>query len=214
MCRFLLVKSQNAISPKSLLTQFAKMAKKSKAYDGDWQGDGWGISFLDSKNNWQCQKSLSPIWQDAKIFSTFPSTKTFVVHARSASFPNHKGNIIYNQPYIDGEYSFVFNGLLKGVRLPNIPGNIGAEKIWHLLKQELKENNPKEALEKTKEHLVKNSKEIFALNIGLATPNHIYSLCYFTKYPNYYQLHSYKNQELEIICSEPLDWNKSLQNTA
>lgn len=209
MCRFLLVKSQKAISPKNLLTQFAIMAKKSKAYDGDWQGDGWGISFLDSKNNWKCQKSLSPIWQDIRTFDTFPSIKTFVVHARSASFPNHKGNITYNQPYIDEKYSFVFNGLLKGVRLLNIPGNIGAEKIWSLLKKELKRNTPKEALEKTKELLTKNSKEIFALNIGLATPEKIYSLCYFTKYQKYYQLHSFKNQDIEIVCSEPLDWNRT-----
>jgi len=209
MCRFLLVKSKNLIKPKNLLTQFAKMAKKSKAYDGDWQGDGWGISFVDSKNNWQCHKSLSPIWEDLNIFTAFPKTKTFVVHARSASFPNQKGNITFNQPFINGKYSFVFNGLLKGVRLPNIPGNIGAEKIWYLLKQELKENNLKEALKKTKELLLKNSKEIFALNIGLATPKKIYSLCFFTKYPKYYQLRSFKNQDIEIICSESLDWNRT-----
>ena len=206
MCRFLLVKSEKLIKPKGLLIKFAEMAKKSRAHDGDRQDDGWGIALADNQKQWQLKKSLSPIWEEVNSFDEFPSTKIFVVHARSSSFPKDKGILEYNQPYIDGEYSFVFNGLLRGVSLSKVPGNIGAEKIWYLLKRELKKNNIHNALEKTKKMLLENSKEIIACNIGLATSKKgkIYSLCYFTKYPEYYQLYALKNQSLEIICSETL----------
>jgi len=206
MCRFLLVKSRKPIEPKKLLVQFAEMAKKSKAYDGNRQDDGWGIAWVDNQKQWQLKKSLFPIWEEINSFDQFPSTKTFVAHARSSSFPKDKEILTYNQPYIDGEYAFVFNGLLKGVSLPKVPGNIGAEKIWYLLKKELINNNVNEALEKTKKLLLENSKKIIAFNIGLATSkkSKIYSLCYFTKYQKYYQLHTFKNQYTEIICSESL----------
>lgn len=206
MCRFLLVKSKKPIKPKKLLASLAEMAKNSRAYDGDRQDDGWGMAWIDNQNQWQLKKSLSPVWKKVNRFNQFPSTKIFVAHVRSSSFPKDKGDIAYNQPYIDGEYSFVFNGLLRGVNLPKVPGNIGAEKIWYLLKGELKKNNVHNALEKTKKLLLENSKEIIAFNIGLANSKkgNIYSLCYFTKHPEYYQLHTFKNQDIEIICSEKL----------
>ncbi len=207
MCRFLLVKSKEPIKPKKLLIEFAKMTKNSKAYDGSQQDDGWGIAWIDKKRQWRLKKSLSPIWKEINSFNQFPSTKIFVVHSRNPSFSKDRGILAYNQPYIDGEYSFVFNGLLKGVSLPKVPGNIGAEKIWYILKRELKkDNNVKRVLEKTKTLLLKNSKEVIAFNIGLASSkkNKIYSICYFTKYPEYYQLHLFKYQYYEIICSEKL----------
>lgn len=204
MCRFLLVKSKIPIKPSALLTQFAKMAKTSKAPDGDWQGDGWGISWVDSNNKWQLKKSLLPIWEDTQYFSKFPKTTIFVVHARSASFPAHKGVIEFNQPYISDSYAFVFNGLLKGVSLPGVPGEIGAEKIWYLLERELRKSNEREALKKIKALLLNNSKEIIALNIGLVSIKKIYTLNYFIKYQNYYNLYHHQKNGLEIICSEPL----------
>ena len=57
MCRFLLAKSKLSINPEKILKSFAKMAKKSKAYDGDWQGDGWGFSWL-KDDKWQIYKSI------------------------------------------------------------------------------------------------------------------------------------------------------------
>lgn len=203
MCRFLLVQSKEKIQPKKLLHQFAEMAKESHAPDGDWQGDGWGIAWVDD-NQWQAKKSLSPIWKEIDEFDAIPETNTFAVHARSASFPQHKDYIEFNQPYISENYAFVFNGLLKGVSLQDIPGRIGAEKIWYLVRQELKKSTPKKALEKVKELLINNSKEIIALNMGLATPEEMYSVCYFTKHPDYYQLQYFTNHNLQIICSEKL----------
>lgn len=203
MCRFLLAKSKQPIQPQDMLFSFSSMVKKSRAFDGDWQGDGWGIAWLDDANVWQLQKSLHPLWEDEHIFATFPKTRLFLIHARSASFPQHKNNIVYNQPYIAQPYAFVFNGLLKGVRLSSsISGTIGAQKIWSLLQNIIKNNTPQAALTKVKTALMKNSKEIQALNIGLADKKNIYALCFYSNHPTYYQLHYTREDNLSLICSE------------
>lgn len=203
MCRFLLVKSKQPISPKKILGSFAKMAEKSKAYDGDWQGDGWGFSWLEN-NKWKEYKSLKPVWKEKNKFSKFPQSFIFSIHARSASFPQHKNNIEYNQPFINESYSYVFNGLLRGVTL-SLPGNVGAQKIWLLLSGYLKKMNLTQALYKTAEILKKNSRNIQALNIGLAGKNTISAYCHFTAHPNYYSLQYSDNSDVKIICSEVID---------
>jgi len=203
MCRFLLAKSKLSINPEKILKSFAKMAKKSKAYDGDWQGDGWGFSWL-KDDKWQIYKSVRPIWQEKEKFSDFPKTNIFSIHARSASFPQHKNNIEYNQPYTNESYSYVFNGLLKGVAL-SLPGDIGAQKIWQLFNNYLKKNNLTQALNKTGDILKKNSQNIQALNIGIAGKNTISAYSYFTAHPNYYSLQYSDNSEIKIICSEIID---------
>lgn len=204
MCRFLLAKSSNPFQPKQFLTDFSKMAEKSKAFDGDWQGDGWGFSWLDSKNQWKLYRSLKPIWTDVQSIKRLDiKTNMLVIHARSATFPQHKDNVDFNQPYISSEYSFVFNGYLRGVSL-SIPGKIGAQKIWYLLQRVLKEKKPIEALEKVKNLLQKNTKEIQALNIGFSDGKNIYAMSYYTKHPEYYRLRYLKSRELSLISSEPI----------
>lgn len=202
MCRFLLAKSTNPILPSTLLYPFSAMAKKSKAFDGDWQGDGWGLSWTDSNNMFHVHTSLYPIWEEDGIFDSFTETKNLSLHARSASFTKHKGNILFNQPYINTSYSFVFNGLLKKVSL-NISGQIGAIKIWNLFQQNVAQHNPIQALELLKNQLISNAKEIQALNVGIQTLDHIYALCYFTKHPHYYQLHYVNTPKIKIISSQP-----------
>lgn len=205
MCRFLLYKSNRLTKPEKILRLFANMAKNSQALDGDWQGDGWGISWLDNKNCWQTTKSQNPIWNDMNKFSSIPVNKLFVIHARSASFPQHKDNVNYNQPYVNNNYVFVFNGLLKGVRIKSDKNSeIGAQKIWSLLQNILKTHPPLVALNKLKQILLNNSEKIQALNIGLSDKKNLYSLCYFSSNPDYYQLHYFSKNNTNIICSESL----------
>lgn len=205
MCRFLLARFHEPTRPQELLEAFAEMSEKSKALDGDWQGDGWGVAWLDEQGEWHRQTSLAPVWQETHIFDDLPATRALVAHARAASFPHHKGVIEFNQPYLFHEYAFVFNGLLRGVTLPGIPGRIGAEKICHLVKRELATAaSPQEALERVRNLLDQNAKEIVALNLGLATPEGIYSLNHFTQHPEYYSLHAWNDEATHIICSEPL----------
>lgn len=206
MCRLLVAHFQEATDPRTLLTAFVKMAEASKSLDGDWQGDGWGAAWLTANNTWNTYSSLAPVWQDQAAFAQIPSTRSLAVHARSASFPEHKGVLAFNQPYVAGPYAFTFNGLVKGVSLPPIPGRIGAEKIWHLLQQELLQAPPDVALERLRQLLLTHAKEVIALNIGLATPDGIFALNQFSRHPEYYTLQHAKTASMELICSEPLDF--------
>lgn len=211
MCRFLLAKSKKPISPASVLEEFAAMAKNSKALDGDWQGDGWGISTLNENGTWVPYHSLKPVWEDTAMFGTFPQTNIFVVHARSASFPKDKGILNYNQPYIDSRISFVFNGLLKGVSFDTpIPGAIGAQKIFSIIKEELLSHRPGLTLTATAERINRHTKEVQALNMGLSDGISIIAYCQYDKNPEYYQLYEHTDESLKIICSEVLpSWSFS-----
>ena len=204
MCRWLLKQSKIETSSHEILQRFADMAKKSKALDGDWQGDGWGVAWLDEQRVWRRYTSLAPVWEDGAAFAQVPATTILAIHARSASFPHQKGVLDYNQPYIADDHVFVFNGLLKGVTLPDVPGRIGAEKIWSLVQRELVHVGPQEALEQVKATLLAHSKEIVALNLGLATKDDIASLNQFSRHPEYYALHHWNEGETRFICSESL----------
>lgn len=207
MCRFLLCKSKKNIYPQKLLSSFAQLCKKNKAPNGDWQGDGWGINWLDESNNWQSYKSLKPIWIDfqssAQNFHKSSITKIFAIHARSASSPSKINKINYIQPYSNENYSFVFNGFIKGVKL-NLPGDIGSQKIWSQVKSYLKNNEPVEALALINQLLTRKSEDITALNLGLISKNTLSALCKYKNNPNYYSLF-YHIGEINIICSEKIE---------
>jgi predicted glutamine amidotransferase len=215
MCRFLLASSEEKMNPKQLLETFAQACEKSIAPNGDLQEDGWGVAWLDKNNKWHSKKSLHPIWKDTDSFSSVPETRLLVVHARSATFPKEKGEITYNQPYISGNYCFVFNGALKGVTLTRpIPGKIGAQKIWWLLKEALERNSVADSLNKLKNFLEMHSREVTALNVGIATPDVIAAMCNYAKHPDYYSL-NYADNGVKIICSEEIqgfNFNKIKKN--
>jgi predicted glutamine amidotransferase len=203
-----MVKSLEPISPLGFLEAFAAAARVSRSFDGDWQGDGWGISYRiddSDKNIWKPYRSLEPVWEDDKVFAGFSETQFFCAHARSASFPQHQGRLEYNQPFIDGRYAYVFNGLIRGVRLPfAVPGDIGAQKIWSLLKGFLAEDPPRISLERLKSLLLDSCREIQALNVGLCDGTHIYALNHYARLPEYYRLHRHTSPSKRIISSEPL----------
>ncbi|OGH42190.1 MAG: hypothetical protein A3H79_04200 [Candidatus Levybacteria bacterium RIFCSPLOWO2_02_FULL_36_8b] len=203
MCRFLLIKSKQPFDANELFLEFTKVCKNSLAPDGDRQADGWGISWLDESNSWQIKKSLKPIWNDGASFK-IPKSRTFTAHARSASFPNQKGIIDYNQPYTNGEYSFLFNGALFGVKFDReVAGKIGAQKIWTLLQEELKHSAVNKALENVRALLEKHSTQITGMNIALASKKNITALCRYQQSADYFTLH-YHDGDIKIISSEKL----------
>lgn len=205
MCRFLLAKSREKQDSTQLLESFADMAKSSKAYDGDWQGDGWGASWWNG-GKWEQYVSLKPVWEDRTIFSFIPSTNLLVLHARSASFSKDEESIGYNQPFVQGKYAFVFNGLLKGVSIPySLEGSIGSQKIWSLVQKYLMKDSPKIALEKTVRELNKHTRFIQALNIGLSDGKNIYAYTQYATHPQYYHLGHSKSKETTIVVSEQIE---------
>jgi predicted glutamine amidotransferase len=208
MCRLMTVKSTVQVSPRPFMEKFAFMAKESKSYDGDWQGDGWGIGCLISakmKPHWRLQKSTLPIWQEKDRFSVLPASNMFVAHARSASFPEHKGKLEYSQPFIDESFAFVFNGLINGVSLPfKVNGDIGSQKIWSILSYFLKRFSPRTSLDRLIGLLKRHARSIQAVNIAICDRNHIYLYSHPSHHPEYYTLHCHTSPSLQIVSSEPI----------
>jgi predicted glutamine amidotransferase len=188
------------------VTQFAHMCQRSTGLSGEgWQGDGWGVAWRDDREAWQVQHSIAPIWTEIDAVQHLPRARHLCVHARSASFAHHRGYIAYSQPYVRGPYAFVFNGFLKGVRLPRrIPGAIGAEKIWSLVQAQLARGVlPQQALAAVYAVLARSSRDIQACNMGLSD-GHTYAL--YNGNPHgqaYYQLHQAHLEALHMVCSEP-----------
>lgn len=204
MCRFLMVKSAAPLRPAPVLYRFAEMAERSRSTDGDRQGDGWGFGGLDEKGIWRGYRSLRPVWEDEAVFPLLPAARFFLVHARSASFSGQKGRLEYNQPFLGGGEAFVFNGLLRGVSLARpVAGEIGAQKIWNLFGS-LAGGDIGDRFTALVRILERSSREISALNLGLAGPGGFLAYCRSGTTGEYYRLGAAESAGLRMVCSEPL----------
>lgn len=203
MCRFLIVKSEDPIDIKPLLKQFSTVAESSHTPDGDWQGDGGGIAWREG-NRWKATKSLKPFW--LQQLPSLPKTNIFLAHARSASFEKHKGILEYNQPYVSGNSAFVFNGMIRGVKLNRqVPGKIGAQKIFSLVQDEVSSGkSSSQALKKVHSLLQKSSRKLRGLNIGLSDGASITALCAYQEDSEYFTLNYHISKKFNVICSEPI----------
>ncbi|MFA6304402.1 MAG: hypothetical protein WCV73_02515 [Patescibacteria group bacterium] len=198
MCRFLIINQQEPKNIQEYLVPFATSCQQSER----WQGDGWGISWLD-KGVWKTYYSLKPIWEDQKNFSQIPISQLFLIHARGSSFPKDKGNLEYNQPFIKGNLAFVFNGFLNGVKLSQpIEGKVGSQKIFNLLLSS-SGSLAAEKLQQATNALLGNSSIVEALNIGLATPQEIILFNHFITQGTYHQLYNYHTNNLRLVSLEP-----------
>ncbi len=192
MCRFLLVNTTEESNPRELVEDFSNHCQQSER----WQGDGWGISWLNN-NRWNSKKSTQAIWADDLSLVDSISGSTFLIHARGSSFKKHKNNQSYNQPFTKEQYAFVFNGFINGVNLPyKIPGNIGSEKIFNLFLKH-------QSLEKLKQVLIEHSNVIEAINVGVCNKQSFQILNYFDGDPNYFQINYHQSSDLSLVSSMP-----------
>lgn len=209
MCRFLIAKSNQDLPTNQLIQAFAQMAEASRTVDGDRQGDGWGVAWIED-NVWKTYHNLKPMWSDYQSLPEIQS-RWLVLHARSASFANQKGELEFNQPYIDGNLAFVFNGMIQKVSIPRLlAGRIGAQKIFSLFKYYYKKTGDlAQALAATHQEIVQYSQLIVGLNIGVVDTQTAVAVSDYTSSPEYFQLRYFNNDGLSLVCSEVLpgfDW--------
>jgi hypothetical protein len=107
----------------------------------------------------------------------------------------------------------VFNGFLKGVRLPRrVPGVIGAEKIWCLVQEQLTKGVlPQQALAIVYAVLARSSRDIQACNMGLSDGD---TYAFYNGNPHgqaYYLLRQARQEALHMVCSQPFgawEWQR------
>lgn len=203
MCRFLIVQSKKKIKPERLLKSFALICQKSKAPDGELQKDGYGIAWKTGKS-WQLKKSLAPIWEELNLFGKIPAVNLLAAHARSAGFAKDKDDLDYNQPFVDGSLCFVFNGMIRKIRLKlPLAGKIGSQKLFSLIKHQIKKNTAATALRLIREIVLKHAEKVEGMNIGLVENNKIHALCQYTDNQDYFTLRFYQNRNLTMVSSQP-----------
>ena len=204
MCRLLLVANKEGIDPNAFLSAFRRICENSP----EFQGHGWGAAWLDDQSQWQMYHHIDPIWQSQK--NDFPSTRLFLVHARSA-FRDEGIVVENNMPFSDGQSVFLFNGELRGVRI-KAEGRIGAEKIYRYICR-FDKGHLGEATQKGVDIIAKRSRYIRAMNFFLAEPDQVHICSWFGEQPDYFQMHKARSGHTQIICSAPLpdfcaDWDK------
>jgi predicted glutamine amidotransferase len=206
MCRLLLIKSEKEFDIAFNLAIFASIAKKSKEY----QGHGWGISYIDDNNNWQHYKNIKPIWEDD--MKQFGETRLLVAHARSA-FEDKDIAVENNMPFYDDNYVFIFNGELRGVRIKE-QGRIGAEKIFNFIKR-FDKGDMGSAMIKSIPLIKKKSRSIKALNIIICSKENVFLNTLHNDDHEYFTMHYKQDSDKLQICSVPFedDWHKIDNNT-
>ncbi|MEM4397518.1 MAG: class II glutamine amidotransferase [Candidatus Woesearchaeota archaeon] len=209
MCRLLYIKSNEFFDINYYLEKFAVICKNSKEY----QGHGFGLAYLDEKNNYQYYKNIKPIWENDFSYTKNKKTKILIAHARSA-FEDKDIIIENNMPFYDENYVFIFNGELRGVRIKE-QGRIGAEKIFNFIKrfdkkenQDSKKESMKKAMEKAISLIKKRTDYIKALNIIIADKENAFVNNYFTTDEEYFCLRMKK--EKKINQDKPNEFNEKL----
>ncbi|GIW66007.1 MAG: hypothetical protein KatS3mg094_526 [Candidatus Parcubacteria bacterium] len=197
MCRLLTVISKKKIDISYFLENFANICERSLTPDGDRQKDGWGI--ITTK---QFYKSINPIWEEKYLFKNFLDDKLLIAHSRSAH--NSKNEIEFNQPFFDDSLIFIFNGLLRGVKI-NISGKIGSQKLFNLIKQ-LHNKDINNYWENFYQIIVKKTKLIIGMNVILIDLNlkKLNLISIFSQNEDYFSLRLYQDNEIILICSEEI----------
>jgi len=160
--------------------------------------------------------SCFTLWQDHREFfaiKNIKKAKLFIAHARSASFRNHKNQIEFNQPFIEENLVFVFNGFLKKVFIPyNLDGKIGTQKIFNLIiKIKKEETDLKTSIKKAIKNIKDNTKQIFGLNFLIFDGQKLYVYSLATINKEYYQLYLYKDEDIFSLSSSPGIYSKKHQ---
>ncbi|OGG03451.1 hypothetical protein A2W14_05340 [Candidatus Gottesmanbacteria bacterium RBG_16_37_8] len=93
--------------------------------------------------------------------------------------------------------------MIRGVQIPRVlEGQIGAQKIFSFLREEIKNNNVKNSLKILDETMLRNSNLVEGMNVGMVVDETFYILCEYFLNPSYFSLHYIQNKGLTLVCSE------------
>lgn len=207
MCRLLCVKNQEPFDIAARLSQLAYIAQNSLEY----QGHGWGCAYIVG-GEWKFYHNIKPIWEDD--LDQFGSTTLLIGHARSA-FRDENIVVENNMPFFDGNYVFVFNGELRGVRIP-VDGRIGAEKVFNYIKR-FDKGDMVTAIRKGMDVIVRRTRYVRAMNIIIADRKNVYLGTVYNENPGYFRLRTYQTAAGFTVSSETVvegpEWRVVPNNT-
>jgi predicted glutamine amidotransferase len=170
--------------------------------------DGWGIAYLDNKNNWIMHKSTGPIFMDPKIKQLQKvKTRLAIIHARRATQgtnkPENTHPFIYND-YKRGKFVFCHNGSMKGdihfSAKYQLQGKTDSEKLFYAVLTELENNDPFTSMK----NVLRRNNDCKGTNLIFVTPNKSYVTVKENLRPKYYQMQLGTSKDLVVVSSEKL----------
>jgi len=192
MCRLLCVRSDSEFSIGRQLEPFAQLSQDSREY----QGHGWGCAWR-RDGSWVFHHDIRPVWEDD--IDGFGDTTLLIAHARSA-FRDEGIVVENNMPFTDGNFVFVFNGELRGVRIKE-QGRIGAEKIFNTIRR-FDKGDALEMMKRGMQVIDRRTRYVRAMNVILSNGTDIVVGSQFGEDPEYFQMRQTVDGERSIICSE------------
>lgn len=201
MCRLLYIRSRSPFAIREHLETFADISKNSPEY----QGHGWGCAWVQDEQ-WHFHHDVQPIWKDES--SNFGETTLLLAHARSA-FRDEGICVENNMPFFDGQYVFIFNGELHGVRIRE-EGRIGAEKIFNYVKR-FDENDMLTSVKRGIGVIEKRTRYVRAMNFIMASMDSTYLTTVYGEDPGYFQLHRRHDDDMDLVCSTAYPGEKNWQ---
>ncbi|MBI2103051.1 class II glutamine amidotransferase [Candidatus Woesearchaeota archaeon] len=176
--------------------------------------DGWGIAFIDNKNNLFIHRSTDAIFNDPLI-SSLPSKTTFaLLHTRAASVGNvclENTHPFYYKDKTGTEHVFCHNGTIREDIGYNpelkLQGTTDSEKIFFSIISQIQKDEKKgnkdyrTALQKALNQLPTERDS----NFIFSTKKSSYITSSWTKYPRYLQMWIGRGKDLLIISSEKIE---------
>ena len=225
MCRMLIASGDFKIGP--IIDGAIRMASdqnsvhelNEKNGPGSWiHEDGWGVAYLNNKNQWVIKKSIKPIFNDPSVKNLKKiKTKLLVLHMRKKA--GSQISVENTHPFMRKlnrkQFVFCHNGFIKehiqyDHQQFETKGETDSERLFYSILTDFKKGKPerKEKQERIEEAVRDNFqryKKIAGTNIILTTKNKAVVALRRNRFPRYYQMHLGKSKDAVIISSEILD---------
>lgn len=218
MSRFIFINKKQRFDIEENLKAFAALSEDNPTPEGNWQGDGWGISWVDPYLKWRDYRTFISIWKNTEFMHIFMPSNTFLLHVRTLEVAEEYISEEHNLPYSTDELTFVFDGELtstEAIKESQLP----ADRIWEKIKSLNRENLESE-FRQLCESIDLEKENLKAANLVLSDKNNLYVYNkYNPEFEYYYQIKFVTNEEKIIFSSQEMsienlqitDWQK-MQN--
>ena len=178
-----------------------------KKGQGSWKHqDGWGVAYLDQKNEWKIEKSIRSLNKDSKI-NKFREIKTnlAIIHIRKKM--GSETSLVNTHPFLKeikkkGQFVFCHNGWIedeiKYSSKFDPEGDTDSERLFYSILTDLKKTKIENSIRKN----FKRYKKLNGTNIIFASKDSSHIAIRTNKFPKYYQMYLGKKEDLIVISSE------------
>ncbi|MBP9758755.1 hypothetical protein KBD45_03600 [Candidatus Dojkabacteria bacterium] len=204
MSRILVINKKERFDVEENFKIFAEVSENNPTPDGNWQGDGWGISYIDPLLKWRGFKTFVSIWKNIGFAHIFMPSNIFMLHVRTLIVEEEYVSEENNLPYFNDELSLVYDGDQLESKIDKSVKPL-IDRIWEQI-QIVDKSNLESEFKTICEQINLEAEGYKAFNLVLSDKQNMYVYCkYNPEAESYYQIHYFTNELKTIISSQPLE---------